>query len=203
MRFVAILLLSCFISTVSAQETAPNEKFSLALGAGLLFNQADTDNLSDVENADVDEEISASLNVGARALYYFNDSVALRTGLYLQEKSAKYSFEYLTFDGEITARFIQAAVPLNLQVKLNDQIAFFGGYSADFHINEYCKTDGDFESGCYLNEEPKAIVHNANLGISIKGNEKFDIDISYQRGLTDVTGDLKIHSLVGQFFIKI
>lgn len=188
-----LLVLSLFIAqTVYAEHT-------IAVGGGLLINHIDTDGGS----GEADEELSASLNVGAKSVYDLNENLQFRTGLYLQERSAKYSVDVLGVDGDITANVISGSLPLNLQYKLNEKFAIFGGYTLDYNINDYCDADGDFDSCTIDDDEMKSTVHYVNFGASIWANDKIDIDVSYQRAITETYDDIKIHSIVAQIFVKI
>ena len=186
-------LLVLFSSSAFALEN------SLALGGGLSINGNKND--EDLP-ADVKDEYSVGYNIGARAILKFSSYWGIRTGLYLQEKSSKYTLKYQGNEGGITARVISASVPVNVQYQMNDQIQAFAGYVADFTINDYCSASGDWD-WCTIDSDPKSIVHHANLGLSIKGNHLFDIDLSYQYALSDIYEGLKVHSFLAQVFFKL
>ncbi len=188
-----LLVLAIILNFSSAFALDP--KF--AVGGGLTFNKVETD--EDLESG-IKEELSAGINVGVRVLAPINEQLSLRTGAYLQEKSAKYSFEDSGFEGDVTARLISAAIPLNLQYQFNEWVSAFGGYVLDYNINAYCNGGGDVDS-CSVGYN-KQIVHNATLGASIKGNDKIDVDVSYQHGISDVFEKIKIHTFLAQVFVK-
>lgn len=188
-----LLVLAIILNFSSAFALDP--KF--AIGGGLTFNKVETD--EDLESG-IKEELSAGINVGARVLAPINEQLSVRTGAYLQEKSAKYSFDDSGFEGDVTARLISAAIPLNLQFQFNEWISAFGGYVLDYNINAYCNAGGDVDS-CTVGHY-KQVVHNATLGASIKGNDKIDVDVSYQHGISDVFEDIKIHTFLAQVFVK-
>lgn len=190
MRLLFVVLL--IVSSVSAFAQDTN----FALGGGLTFNKMDVDG----DLGDFEEEIGIGLNVGARVLHKLNDQWSLRTGAYLQEKAATLSYDKSGIDGELSMRIISAAIPVNAQYKFNENISAFGGYVLDYNINEYCKVSGDFDS-CSVGET-KQIVHHVNLGVSVMVNEKLDIDVSYQHGLSEQMEDLKIHTLLAQGLVK-
>lgn len=185
-------LVSLFLISFSAY-AAPK----IAIGGGLMINQNDTD----VATGDADEELSASLNIGAKAVYEMNEAWSYRTGLYLQERSAKYSIDVSGIEGDLTMRVISASLPLNMQYKVNEKFSIFGGYTLDYNINAYCDADGDFKS-CSINGQFEQLVHYVNLGGTIWANDKLDVDVSYQRAITDTYEDIQIHSLVAQLFYK-
>jgi Outer membrane protein beta-barrel domain len=190
MRFLLVALLVVSSFSAFAQDT----KF--ALGGGLTLNKMDVDG----DLGDFEEEIGVGLNVGARVLHGFNEQWSLRTGAYLQEKAATLSLDKGGIDGELSMRIISAAIPLNAQFKANENISIFGGYVLDYNINEYCNASGDFDS-CTVGET-KQIVHHANLGVSVLVNDKVDIDVSYQHGLSEQVENLKIHTLLVQGLVK-
>lgn len=188
-----IFLVVAFLFTVGSA-LAQDTKF--ALGGGMTFNKIDVDG----SLGDFEEEIGIGLNVGARVLHGFNEFWSLRTGAYLQEKAATLSYDELGVEGELSVRIISAAIPLNAQYKLNESLSIFGGYVLDYNINEYCKASGDFDS-CSVGNS-KQTVHHANVGVSVFVNDKLDIDVSYQHGLTEQMDNLKIHTLLAQGLVK-
>ncbi len=190
--FIAVLILLS-ISSVAADDQ------SFSLGGGLTFSDIETD---ESLGSSVDEEIGVGLNLGARGLFSLSEGLKFRTGLYFQEKAAKFSIKAPGIEGDLTARIISAAIPLNLQFQVSPMLSLFGGYSADFTINEYCTSSGDLSS-CSIGEDAKSIVHNAVVGVSIFGNDKLDVDVSYQHGLTEVLDDLKLHTFLIQGFVKL
>jgi hypothetical protein len=199
MRILVGALLGLFMfSAVAEESTSVREGLKMAVGGGIFFNTLETDEkLGD----DIEKETSASLNVGARALYHFNDQWALRSGIYLQEKSARLSFDNGIVDGVFTVKFISASIPVNVQYSFSDKFSIFGGYVGDFKINEYCDTSCDLKE-CSLTEDAKSVVHHANLGVSIWANDHLEVDLSYQRALSDTMESLKIHSFLAQLFYK-
>lgn len=190
MRSLLVLALMLTVTTAFAQDT----KF--ALGGGLTFNKMDVDG----SLGDFEEEIGIGLNIGARVLHDLDGNLAFRSGLYLQEKAATLSLDKGGIDGELSVRIISAALPVNAQYKFNENISAFGGYVLDYNINEYCTTSGDFDT-CEVGES-KQIVHHANIGVSVVVNEKLDIDVSYQHGLSEQMENLKIHTLLAQGLVK-
>lgn len=191
-----LFLVSAFALIVSAPVFAFDATF--AAGGGFSFTKAET---KDIEDTELDEEISANLNAGVRALFPFSEYWSFRTGLYLQEKSAKYSIDFMGAEGDATFRFIQGAIPLNVQYKLNEKYYSFAGYSADYVINDYCNIEGDVEK-CFLQEEPKRIIHNAMIGLGVLANKTLDIEFQYQHGLSEIYDKIKIHALQLQMFYK-
>lgn len=189
------LLLALVVLTFVSQAFAMDAK--IAIGGGFTFTEIDYDGSL---GSGIDEEIGVGLNVGARVLIPMNEQWSFRTGAYLQEKALKYSFDSSGFEGDVTARIIQAAIPLNAQFQFNEWISAYGGYVLDWNINAYCSASGDIDS-CSVGHN-KQIVHNATLGASIKGNDKLDVDISYQRGLSDIFDKVKGHTFLAQLFVK-
>lgn len=171
-------LLVLILSTSALAET----KFSL--GGGVNLNTVDTEG----DLGDFEEEVSANLAVAGKAEVDLNEQWLFRTGLWLQEKSAELSYDKSGIDGSIKINTIYLSVPLNVQFKATPEIGIFGGYVADIRINDYCNADGDFDN-CSLNNDTKSLVHNATLGGSFSVNEKLNIDVSWQQGLTDVYKD--------------
>lgn len=191
MRFFLALVVLCSMTSAFALDA------KIAIGGGLTFTKVDT--REDLPGG-IDEEIGVGLNIGARVLIPMNEQWSFRTGAYLQEKALRYSIDSSGIEGDITARLIQAAIPLNAQYQFNEWIAAYGGYVLDYNINAYCDASGDFDS-CSVGQS-KQIVHNATLGASIKGNDKLDVDVSYQHGLSDIYTKIKGHTFLAQLFVK-
>ncbi|WP_408097077.1 outer membrane beta-barrel protein [Peredibacter sp. HCB2-198] len=185
--FAAVLLCS---SSVFALEN------KISLGGGVHANFVDTD--LDLGES-VNEEVSGTLVFGPKATIKLNDYWGIRTGAFIQEKAAGFEIKESGLKGEIHIKVISAAVPVNLQYQFNDNFAVFGGYSADFKINDYCTVDGDFDT-CSLEKEAKSFVSNATLGMSITPAKLWDIDISYQHGLNDFFYKTKVHTLTFMAF---
>lgn len=198
MRILLGAVLGLFMFSAIADEAASTRQgLVLALGGGLFLNNSEVDG----SLGDFDKETSATFNFGLRGLYHFNDQWALRSGLYLQEKSATFSLDKGIIDGDLSIKVISTSVPVNVQYSFSDKIAIFGGYSADVKINEYCDTSGTF-TNCSLGEDTKSVVHHANLGVSIWANDRLEVDLSYQRALSETMENLKIHSFLAQMFYK-
>jgi hypothetical protein len=190
---LSVLMVFAFANLAHAQD----HKFSL--GGGLNFNMIDAE--SDLPSG-IDEEVSATIALAGKLEFKINEEWAFRTGLWLQEKSAKYSFDTLGFEGDVTAHTIYLSVPLTAQYQIQKDIALFGGYIADIRINDYCKASGDVSS-CTIDEDSKSIVHVATAGIAIQARDFLVFEFSYQRGLSDVyENELKIHSFQGMAFYK-
>ncbi|WPU64069.1 outer membrane beta-barrel protein [Peredibacter starrii] len=183
------LLLVVGLLCCSSVFAALENKFSLGGGVHANFVETDLD-LGD----SVNEEVSGTLIFGTKATIKLSDYWGLRTGAFIQEKAAGYEIKASGLKGEIHIKVISAAVPVNLQYQFNDNFAVFGGYSADFKINDYCTVDGDFDT-CSLEKEAKSFVSNAILGMSIIPAKLWDIDISYQQGLSEFFYKSKVHTL--------
>lgn len=193
MKHLLFLSLALFFTTSAFSDT----KFSL--GAGFNFNTIDTEGSL---GSGVDEEISIDLSIAGKVEVGINDLWLFRTGLWLQEKSAKYSIDFAGIEGDITSNTSYLSVPLNLKYQASKDIGIFGGYIADVRINDYCSTGGDFNS-CTIDEDSRSVVHLATLGVSILGSEKFNVDLSWQQGLTDYYKDLiKMHTFQAMAFYK-
>lgn len=181
---------------------AGQSQFSLGAGLNINFVNANAD------TGDFDEEASADLAIAGKFEYGFDDLWSLRTGLWLQEKTASFSINDDDGDSiqDMNGNTIYASVPLNVQLKINKMFSIFAGYIADFRINDYCSESGVYADGCYFSKDTESVVHTATLGASIWGNDKLQVDVSYTHGLTDVVdqkdGGYKIHTLAGMLFYK-
>ncbi len=197
MRLLSLLTLTALLTAAAPAYSFEHHQF--ALGAGTNFNMPATED--DLDNAD--EELSVTLAIAAKEELKFNDQWYFRTGVWLQEKSAKFSFEILGVDSDITANTIYASVPLNIQFKASDLISIFGGYIADFRINDYCSASGLADS-CTIDEDSKSVVHIATAGVAFNFSSLLNLDVSYQHGLSDVYADqIKIHTLAAMLFFKL
>lgn len=192
MRSLLCLMTFLMVSTAQAES-----KFYL--GAGFNFNIVKTEeNLG----SGIDEEVSADLTIAGKLETTINEDWLFRTGLWLQEKSAQFSVDSNGIEGDLTINTIYLSIPLNLQYKASNDVGIFGGYVADLRINDYCDADGDFDD-CWLEKDSESIVHNATLGVSIKGSERWTVDLSWQQGLSDVIEDgYKTHTFQAMAFYK-
>lgn len=188
-----VLVIASLISSAVLADT----KFSL--GGGFNFNTVKTEeDLGD----NVDEGVSADLAIAGKVEVDMNEQWLFRTGLWLQEKTAKFEIEIGSFEGDLNYNTIYASVPLTVQYKASDSIGVFGGYIADVRINDYCDTDGDFDS-CTIDEDSETIVHLATVGMAINASEKLNIELSWQQGLTDFVEDsLKVNTFQTMLFYK-
>lgn len=176
-KLLALVALIC-LSSFAYAET----KFSVGGGLNLSYPDFDED------LKEFDEEVSADLNIGGKVEIDIQDSLQFRTGLWLQEKSAKISYDKDGIDGDLTINTVYASVPLTLQYMIQKNLGFFGGYSADIRINDYCSADGDFDN-CTLDDDTESVVHNVTAGMAFVVNAQFGIDVSLQRSITDVYDD--------------
>jgi len=157
-KFLAISTVALSLTSFSALAVdAGQTQFSL--GGGLNLNFLDVEG----DFGDFDEETSADLLIAGKVEYGIDDNLSLRTGLWLQEKTAKVSLDKGLIDGSLSVNTIYASIPLNLQYKINKTFSVFGGYAADFRINDYCSVDGDFDS-CELDDDSESVVHGAVIG---------------------------------------
>lgn len=194
MKLFFVLVFMSTMSSAFAAFSAP--KF--AVGGGVFINQNETT----ASSGTAEEEVSVTGNLGGRAVFDLSESFFLRTGLYLQQKSAKYTLDFPLFWGDVEAKVLSTAIPLNLEYKFNEYIRVFGGYSLDYNISDTCDADGDFD-GCKINKNKmKSYVHYANVGLSFWVNNKLDLDVSYQRALSETYTDIEIHSYLVQVFYK-
>jgi hypothetical protein len=197
MRLLSFITLAAMLTAAAPAYSLEHSQFSL--GVGTNFNMPVTE--GDIDSS-TDEELSVTLAIAAKEELKINDQWFIRTGLWLQEKSAKYSIDTLLLEGDVAANIIYASIPLNLQYKATDLISIFGGYIADVRINDYCSASGDFDS-CTLDEESKSVVHVGTLGMSFNFSQLLTLDVSWQQGLSDVYADeLKINTLQVQLFFK-
>ena len=195
MKLASLLV---FIALASAAPAYSIEN-RLSLGAGLNFNMPVTD--GDLDSG-TDEEVSANVALAGKAEFKIDEFWAFRTGLWLQEKSAKYSFDYLGLEGDVSFTTLYLSVPLTAQYQVQKDIALFGGYIADFRINDYCR-EGENVDSCSTEENSKSVVHVATLGISVIARENFVFDFSYQHGLSDVYTDIiKINTFQGMAYYR-
>lgn len=195
MRSILFVALTLCLSAAPAYSV----EHEFSLGAGFNFNTIDTEGEL---GTGVDEEISIDLAIAAKEVVKLNDLWSFRTGLWFQQKSAKYSIDVGSLDGSVTANTLYASIPLNLQYQANKDIAIFGGYIADIRINDYCDADGDVNS-CSIDEDSQSIVNVATLGVTITGSKHWNVDLSWQHGLTDTYKDaIKIHTFQAMAFYK-
>lgn len=187
MLFLFIIL---FIPVISKADVR------YAAGVGVLANE--NNNNADVEGS-VREKATFGWYAGSRILYSLKDNWAVRTGIGFQEKSALYSFEKNNDEGDVRLSVISLSVPLLFEWKLHNYFSPFGGYTADFGLNDDCDEDGN-TNDCSLYGDMKSVVHYAVLGGSFHLNPKWDLDVSYQRALSDTFTDVKIHTLALQIF---
>jgi hypothetical protein len=168
-----------------------------AAGGGVLANE--NNNNADSKNS-VREEASFSWYAGSRILYSAKDAWAVRTGLGFQDKSALYSYKNSTGSGDTRLSSVSLSFPLQVQWQ-QKHVSPFAGYSADFSLNDDCEADGN-SNECSLYGDVKSMIHHAVIGASVHLQERWDMDVSYQRALTDSYTDVKIHSLILQIFYK-
>lgn len=163
---------------------------NLSFGGGFNLSKPTVD---DDLGEGVDEAYNLDLGVGLKANTAINETVGFRSGLYLHQKTAGFDIDIDGDKGDINGKVIYLSVPLTVQLEANENFAFYGGYILDYAINSYCNAGGDFES-CTLNEDAKQITHVATVGTVLHASEKWDLELGYQHGLSEVFDDLKIHA---------
>lgn len=178
----ALMLIS--LSAYSAPVT------NLSLGGGFNMSKPEVD--SDLGDG-VDEAYYLDLAIGLKANTAIDETFGFRSGLYLHQKTASFEIDLGADEGDINGKVIYLSVPITVQVEANENFAFYGGYILDYAINSYCTAGGDFES-CSLNEDAKQITHVATLGAVLHASEKWDLELGYQHGMSEVFDDLKIHT---------
>lgn len=193
--------LASFFTLMAIASVTPSYalEHKYSVGAGLNFNSVDTE--GDI-GPGTDEAVSATPALAGKVEFKINEQWAFRTGLWLQEKAAKYSIDWMGTEGNIAAHIIYASIPLTAQFQVQKDIAIFGGYIADLRINDYCEAGGDYDT-CSIDEDSRSVVHQATAGISFVARENLVFDFSYQNGLTDVYKDeIKIHTFAAMAYYR-
>ncbi len=189
------LLLILIVVSSSASAALPE----LAVGGGFIHNHPDI-KMTKISGVSQHEEDTTTFNIGVRAMFPIQEKLKFRTGLYLQEKSAKLEAEGSGASANGEAKILEAAIPLNVQYQLHEKFSAYGGYIMDLPINEYCKAGGVIK-GCNVGEAAK-VTHNLNIGGSFHLHEKIDLELSYQHPMKAVLDDTKIYAWLAQFFVK-
>jgi hypothetical protein len=103
--------LASFVTLMALASAVPaySMEHRLSIGGGLNLNTVETE--GDLGSG-TDEEMSATIALAGKVEFKITEEWAFRTGLWLQEKSARYSFELLGLEGDIAAHTIYASVPL-------------------------------------------------------------------------------------------
>jgi hypothetical protein len=141
--------------------------------------------------------LSLSINpvIAGKFEFDINEDWILRTGLWLQRKSASFTYHEGLELGRVTIHTNYVSVPMNIQYQASESVGVFSGYIADFRLGDDCDYGGNLTS-CILKGNSESIVHLATVGLSIKASEKINVDMSWQQGLSYVwRGIYKIHSL--------
>ncbi len=194
MRILALLIILSAFTVAPAHSL---EHHSISVGAGINLNNPDLQ-----VDSDADDTISLTPALAVRELLKINEQLFFRTGLWLQQKSARFEI-FDSFYNDVAYTTIYASVPLTAQYQIKNNIAVFGGYIADVRINDYCDGSGVFENSCEILEESKSVVHLATLGGSLAVNKRVDLNVSYQHGLSDVVSDgFKLNTLAVMFMYK-
>ncbi len=191
--FILGLLVTVF--SLSASAAMPE----LAVGGGIILNHPDVKSAK-TPGVSIHEENTNTLNIGVRAMMPLQEKLKFRSGLYLQEKSAKLKAEQGAISADAEAKILELAIPLNVQYQLHEKFSAYGGYVMDLPINEYCESGGVLK-GCNVGESGK-VTHNLNLGGSFHVHEKIDLELSYQHPMKAVLDDTKIYAWLAQVFVK-
>ncbi len=188
-----------FLILVVVSSSASAALPELAVGGGFIHNHPDI-KITKASGVSQDEEDTTTFNIGVRAMFPIQEKLKYRTGLYLQEKSAKLEAEASGVSANGEAKILEVAIPLNVQYQLHEKFSAYGGYVVDLPINEYCKAGGVIK-GCNVGEAAK-VTHNLNIGGSFHLHEKIDLELSYQHPMKAVLDDTKIYAWLAQFFVK-
>ena len=147
---------------------------------------------ADSDAGSVDEEYSATIGGGVRALWGLNDSgLSLRSGLFLRQKDAKFEAGSVDF----TLEYLYLSVPLTLHYMFatdgGTKAGIFGGAGADLLIDDDCDVDGatscDYDDG-------NDVVVPLIIGFDLMFTEKWGMEVSYEHGLTEVDDDVKLNT---------
>lgn len=178
MRLFFALL--AFVMTLTATSVQAIEHYKFAVGTGLNLsnNKTNGDNLEDISSVS-----SLDLNLAAKEQLELTDKFLFRTGLWLQEKSARFE-EKGFFDDAYEFSTLYASVPLNIEYVFHKVFSVYGGYIADIRLNDYCKSDDDLR-GCSLQKKSEDVVHNATLGVTFNLGNLVALDANYQHALSD------------------
>jgi hypothetical protein len=180
-----------FLSLVCTTAHAALGEGRYAAALSLIMSKPDSDDLQGV-----DEEYSASLGAGLRALYGLNDTgLSLRTGLGLRQKNAKYEYNGPGGDIDVEAKFLYLTAPLTLHYMLAQgptKAGIFGGTALDVLIDDDCDVDG---ANATCGDE-NDLVMPLIIGFDFMFTERVGMEFSYEHGLTETTEDVDLHSFV-------
>lgn len=179
-----LIALFALVMTLLATPVQAIEHYKFAVGTGLNLNNNKTQG---DDSEDISSVSSLDLNLAAKEQLKLNDHFLLRTGIWLQEKSARFE-EKGFFDDAYEFSTLYASVPVNLEYMFNKVFSIYAGYIADFRLNDYCKSDDDL-NGCALQRESESVVHNATLGVTFNLGNLVALDANYQHALSDTFKD--------------
>lgn len=175
MRFFIALVLLCNMTSAFA---FAHKEFSAGAGLNMNFVNAESSLGEGVDNGS-----AVSVAFAAKEIFKIKDQWFLRTGLWLQEKTATIDIFVNGITGSLDYNTLYASIPLTLQHRVRDELSLFGGYIADFRLNDYCEANEI--NTCTINRDSESVVHVATVGASVNLSEKFNLELSYQHGLTD------------------
>jgi len=189
MRLILILLLISFNSYALKHETG------VGAGIGLIYFNSHND------PAGFDKDPSAAITAGIREMFPLSEKLKLRTGIFLDERSAGYTYDIGVLQGTVSTHIIYFSIPLNLQYQVSEKASLFSGYFPHFRNKDYCNEDGDMKNICQ-DAAANSIVHYGNAGLSYALSENVDVDFSYQHAMSENYQHTKIHVFLAQFFRK-
>lgn len=180
-----------FLSLITATAHAALGEGRYAAAVSVIMSKPDSDDLQGF-----DEQYSATLGAGMRALYGINESgLSLRTGLGLRQKNAKYEYDGAGGDVTVKGEFLYLNAPLTLHYMLAEgstRAGIFGGTALDVLIDDDCDVDGANVSCGDENDLVMPLI----LGFDFMFTERVGMELSYEHGLTETIEDVDLHSFV-------
>lgn len=199
MRFLTSILFLAIIVTAAPAQALEHYQFSV--GAGFNVNNSTQESEVPVE---FDKVSSFDPSIAVKEQIKITDYFLFRTGLWFQEKSVKYDYNDIFDNGNFEASTLYASVPLTVEYLFNKVFSLYGGYIADFRINDYCEANGAIDS-CTIVKDSQSVVHLATFGASFNAGGLVNFDINWQEALTAMYKDdgVKTNTFAFNIFFKL
>jgi hypothetical protein len=178
MRLITAFLALVMTLMATPVQAIEHYKFAVGTGFNLNNNKVNGDDMEDISSVS-----SVDLNIAAKEQLKLTDNLLFRTGIWLQEKTAKFD-ETGFYDDAFEFNTFYLSVPLTAEYMFNKVFSIYGGYIGDIRMNDYCRSDDDLD-GCEQLKESEDVVHNATLGVTFNLGNLVALDANYQHAISD------------------
>lgn len=189
MKAASVLIILFAFLSLSEKAVALDYESHLGLGANVDTYKDDLPS-----NFELEDDISLAPTLGYKGIILWGN-VGLRTGAFFEWKKVKVEDKGANDTIDLTAYY--AAIPLNLQLNLNDKLAVFGGISPRILLSKTCEDCGNFD------DDSNIFVNYVNAGVTYEFGNTFSMDFIFNHAQGENFEDLKINTAQVLFLWRI